>query len=215
VWILSLLGEKMKTLCEIARECNADKLTKHNYTPIYTSYFEHLRDTEITLLEIGVSAGNSMRLWEQYFSKARVHGIDIRPACFKVKRERATIHIGSQIDTVFLSEVLKLSGVPDIIIDDGSHKSHDQITSLMFLFPELKPGGWYVIEDVYTSYNPYFVEQGYQGKSAMSWFLDEVDNIQRTVIEADRTMRTDRTRLKGVKSISFYRHIVFIQKGLV
>lgn len=40
----------------------------------------------------------------------------------------------------------------DIIIDDGGHTMNQQITSFKILFPALKSGGIYVIEDLHTSY---------------------------------------------------------------
>src|SRR5690606_97110 len=41
-------------------------------------------------------------------------------------------------------------GMPDldIIIDDASHASHHQQNGFLELFPKLKPGGLYVIEDL-------------------------------------------------------------------
>ena len=42
----------------------------------------------------------------------------------------------------------------DIIIDDGSHKMNHQQISFDVLFPHLKSGGIYVIEDLHTSVKP-------------------------------------------------------------
>ena len=54
---------------------------------------------------------------------------------------------GDQSDKLFLSKVIKQIGRPSIIIDDGSHKSDDITTSFKYLFPKLKNGGLYVVED--------------------------------------------------------------------
>jgi hypothetical protein len=40
----------------------------------------------------------------------------------------------------------------DIIIDDGSHLPEHQLVSFTALFPFVRPGGVYVIEDIETSY---------------------------------------------------------------
>ena len=48
----------------------------------------------------------------------------------------------------------KLPGIDTIewlIIDDGSHVINHQQITLGFLFPMVRPGGWYVIEDLHTS----------------------------------------------------------------
>lgn len=48
------------------------------------------------------------------------------------------------------------SGPFDVIIDDGSHVGEHQWTSFRALIDHVKPGGWYVLEDLSTSYSPLF-----------------------------------------------------------
>jgi hypothetical protein len=43
----------------------------------------------------------------------------------------------------------------DIIVDDGSHYWNHQITSLKYLYPFVKPKGYYIIEDINTSFGSY------------------------------------------------------------
>lgn len=83
-------------LTEIANETGTDKGTVHKdghaYTLVYEPLFEQLRDRPINLLEIGLSIGGpelgqpasrkvtdapSIRMWHEYFPKARIFGIDI------------------------------------------------------------------------------------------------------------------------------------------
>lgn len=45
-----------------------------------------------------------------------------------------------------------------MIIDDGSHYWNHQITSLQYLYPFLKPTGFYVIEDIDTSFGSYVAD---------------------------------------------------------
>jgi len=40
----------------------------------------------------------------------------------------------------------------DLIIDDGGHTMDQQITSLKHLWKAVKPGGYYILEDLQTSY---------------------------------------------------------------
>jgi hypothetical protein len=63
-------------------------------------------------------------------------------------------------DESFLGKVLEETGPLDIIIDDGSHINRDVLTSFHYLFPGLRTGGFYVIEDLQTAYWP-----GYGGSS--------------------------------------------------
>ena len=52
-----------------------------------------------------------------------------------------------------LNEIVKEIGdSPDIIIDDASHAHSHQIMALIKLFPLLKDGGIYILEDLGTSF---------------------------------------------------------------
>lgn len=63
---------------------------------------------------------------------------------------------GDQSDPDSLNRVLAEIGRPDIVIDDGSHVSRHVLTRFRAVFPHLRPGGKYVIEDLQTSYWPSF-----------------------------------------------------------
>jgi hypothetical protein len=127
----------------------------------YGAAYEHLlsprRNSVGKLLEIGVLGGGSLRVWEEYFPYAEIHGVDIRPECAQFARSRVQIHIGSQDDLQFLESIC-VYGPFDVIIDDGSHQSTHQQSTLHALWPYLSPGGIYLIEDVmtgsYASYCP-------------------------------------------------------------
>ena len=63
------------------------------------------------------------------------------------------MRIGSQADPNFLAEVNGEFGPFDIILDDGSHKTHHQILSFGALFRDaLTEGGCYMVEDMHTNY---------------------------------------------------------------
>jgi hypothetical protein len=55
-------------------------------------------------------------------------------------------------------------GPPDIILDDGSLIAAHQTASFRTLFPLLKDGGLYIIEDLHTSYWDGCFEGGYKRK---------------------------------------------------
>lgn len=70
---------------------------------------------------------------------------------------RTTIVEGDQSDTKFLMHLRRrlLRAEPDgfdLIVDDGSHIPSHQLLSLIALWPLLKPGGNFAVEDVETSY---------------------------------------------------------------
>lgn len=67
------------TLTEINNSFDTDKQTdkgKHGYLDIYENYFQSVRYSKFNLLEIGVWSGSSLRLYEEYFPKAIITGID-------------------------------------------------------------------------------------------------------------------------------------------
>lgn len=52
-----------------------------------------------------------------------------------------------------LEEFIAKAGMDfDLIIDDGGHSMVQQITSLQHLWKAVKPGGFYILEDLQTSY---------------------------------------------------------------
>lgn len=143
----------MKTLDQISMDCDTDKGSKfHNYTAIYQKYFEPIRHNKLNILEIGVSRGGSLDLWTKYFGNATVTGIDINKDCVKYESGRAKVRIGNQFDENFLMSVCEELGPFDIIIDDGYHSSDSIIKSFEVLWPSLKFGGIYVIEDIHCVY---------------------------------------------------------------
>jgi len=100
-----------------------------------------------TILEIGVYKGGSMAAFREIFPGAKVYGIELQQ-----KFKSPGVFIGKQQDAAFLSSVIGKIGIPDMVVDDGSHKwSHQRIT-FEYLFPLLKPGSFYFIEDLETSY---------------------------------------------------------------
>ena len=88
------------------------------------------------------------------------------------------MHYGNQEDSEFLKSFVEENVTFDIIIDDGGHSVKQQITSLMHLLPIVRSGGFYAIEDIYTSYLSTF-GGGYRKESTTIEFLKRlVDDIQ-------------------------------------
>ena len=82
-----------------------------------------------------------------------IYGIDIDETCKKYENENCKILIKDLADENSLDELSILN--PDIIIDDASHWWSHQIKALYHLFPSLKRGGIYILEDLGTSFEPY------------------------------------------------------------
>lgn len=128
----------------------------HHYFEVYETYFSRYRDRPIRMLEIGVFRGGSLRMWKEYFHPdSIIVGIDVDKSCaaHEIADRNVYVRIGSQADPNFLAEVNGEFGPFDVILDDGSHKTHHQIISFGALFRNaLKDGGCYMVEDVHTNY---------------------------------------------------------------
>jgi demethylmacrocin O-methyltransferase len=90
-------------------------------------------------------------MWKKYFPFARIISLDIYDKS-KLQENRIKIYQGSQVDPIILDKITDENGQLDIVIDDGSHQNQHVIETFKLLFPKLKNGGIYVIEDLLTSY---------------------------------------------------------------
>jgi hypothetical protein len=148
-------GGKM-TLDEIGIRFETDKSSKHhNYLQFYEQFFSGRRNDEIKFLEIGIFQGASLKTWQEYFPNARIVGVDIRPETRKFASERTVIEIVDQSNIDQLVRLGVKHGPFDIVVEDGSHRWEHQITSLRTLFPFVREGGLYIIEDLQTNFGQF------------------------------------------------------------
>jgi hypothetical protein len=71
----------------------------------------------------------------------------------------------------------------DMILDDGSHMNEHVIYSFEHLFQSVKSGGVYAIEDVSTSYWPWYGGGLKDPKSMMEYFKNLTDDVNFRGIE--------------------------------
>ena len=124
---------------------NCDKGYVHGYDRYYDEIFEDYIPN--SLLEIGISSGNSLAAWRLMFPKCDIWGIDITAKYFFKKNinfANANIVIA---DSTKLETVQKLKSNYDVIIDDGSHYYKDTMRN--FKNFHNKFNNYYIIEDYY------------------------------------------------------------------
>jgi hypothetical protein len=104
----------------------------------------------------------------------------------------------------------------DFIIDDGSHVNSHQIESFRILWPFLKDGGTYIVEDVQTSYWPYFgggplTSSAYE-ESCMSFFKRLADsvNMAEFLMPLPGSLQLERS----IGSIAFHHNLIVIKKDM-
>jgi hypothetical protein len=136
------------SLQELGIKYHTDKATLHGYLPIYEQYLKPIRKKILNVLEIGVAGGCSLRMWKEFFPCATIHGLDIMKKCQAQSQSNICVHIGNSTDPQTVETIFPQNNAFEIIIDDGSHHPIHQIFSLCLLWPKLKTGGFYFIEDI-------------------------------------------------------------------
>lgn len=188
----------LKTLDELLIEYGSDKATEHTrtyakphgYSVVMEKYFAPLRDKCISFLEIGVGGGESIRAWLDYFSKAEIVGIDFvkDTNVFNVPGKpyaRYTFSHGDQVDrTGWKCFVANHGSGWDVVLDDGGHFNDQIIITFEEMWPHVKSGGLYLIEDLGVGSTPgtVFVKPGFPNH--MDWIRDrmvELNNGQNDI----------------------------------
>tara|TARA_R110000824_G_scaffold66016_7_gene171559 strand:+ start:125 stop:868 length:744 start_codon:yes stop_codon:yes gene_type:complete len=169
-----------ETACELTNvgmKHHSDKATWHKYTHVYSKLLEYLgytRSSEFTLLELGFSRGSSHLMWREYFPNATIVGIDIHPWQWYQQREKSLgpipehleelintdfdkllnekfqLFVGDQKDISLLRHICNIFNTFDVIVDDASHKNVETKISFDYLFPYLRNGSAYIIEDLHS-----------------------------------------------------------------
>jgi hypothetical protein len=181
-----------------------------HYFEIYDRHFNHLRNKEVNILEIGAAHGGSIEMWNDYFKgKARIFSVDINPECKKFENEYTKVFIGSQEDKSFLKNLHDILPPLDILIDDGGHTMKQQITTFECLFDKVKEDGVYLCEDLHTSYYKYFGGGYKKSRSFIEYTKNFIDKIH-AWHKVKKLPIDDFT--KSVHSIHYYDSIIVIEK---
>ncbi len=127
-----------------------DKQSNHNYGDAYEAMFpEHPcrvgRDDVKLMMEVGVADGSCLRAWREVFPNATVVGMDIQHSD-KAHGDRIEFHLGDQ-RSMADCERAAAGRQFDMIVDDATHLLTDTVLTLFWLWPYVKPGGLYVIEE--------------------------------------------------------------------
>jgi len=157
--------KERKKMSKLASECGTDK-EQHGYTKVYHDIMIENKYNNIDILEIGIYFGNSLKLWNRFFTNGKVYAIDnggvfhinynsnkyesVIGSFTHMENDSVKCHLASQKNKIEIDKSFSYFNCKmfDYIIDDGSHFQEDQQMSLGLLFPHVKSGGYYIIEDV-------------------------------------------------------------------
>jgi hypothetical protein len=209
------------------RRCVCDKW--EHYFEIYDRTFGHLYGRPITYLEIGVYKGGSLEIARSLFGpESTILGLDIDETCraFAGQGLANEIFIGSQEDPAVLDRILAAHPGIDLVIDDGSHLQRHMIGTFTALFPRLRDGAIYVIEDVATVHSPHHQDTA-AGLDVMDYFrglagrlnvqfmrFEDIENRFMRPREHRPQRRQPRDLASRIKSITFHESVIVVEKGV-
>lgn len=151
----------MKTIAEIFRSYGVlddrgrhingtDKETNHRYGSHYerilmNNPYSSLRHNTKLMMEVGIADGSSLLAWRDVFPTAICVGMDIYPSD-KAHGDRIEFHLGDQR---VKEDCERAAGGRqfDFICEDASHQLQDTLLTLLYLWPFVRPGGLYVVEE--------------------------------------------------------------------
>lgn len=138
--------------------------SEHQYQTMYGLLLMPMRNASRApkLFEIGIGCHSHGRgkpwgrpVWLDLLPQAEVWMADHRQQCAEFGRQsgllrgiRGTVW-GDQGDPLVVKQwVQQTGGQFDVVVDDGGHTNRQIKTTFDILWPELKPGGYYFIEDL-------------------------------------------------------------------
>ena len=161
-------SKDVEELGQLFTHYGSDKANVHNYYLAYGSLVK--RELPLSILEIGLGTNNtnfrsnmgkdgkpgaSLRAFRDWAPQARVYGADIDKGILFTE-ERIQTYFVDQLRPETLTELvtqLPKQGF-DLIIDDGLHLPVANLNTLEFSLKLLKPGGFFVVEDILEQYLP-------------------------------------------------------------
>ena len=165
-------NNQITELCKLGYKYGTDKCPqiKHSYTPFYYKLLKDKRQSVRKVLEIGIGKtrrnlhrpekiyengvkrflhrGASLYMWRDFFPNAQIYGADITPETMFAE-ERIKTYLCDERKKEDLVRLIHQTGSDiDVVVDDASHHTDDQIFTAQTLLPLLDENVTYIIEDV-------------------------------------------------------------------
>ena len=143
------------TLEELAYRYGTDKSKDdHKYVDFYMLLFDPIRFKVRNMTEVGIASGQSLQMWIDYFSEARIWGIDKKydKIVFKwlsrnPQGPRVELRVADCYNEGRVARLNLANESMDVIIDDAAHDRRKNLAMLIIFWRFLRPGGYYIIED--------------------------------------------------------------------
>jgi hypothetical protein len=139
-------------------------------------------------------------MWNDYFPRATIVGLDGRSSTPCIARDFLYVH-GRQEDPAALDQAIELlGGSATVIIDDCSHQRAPTEFALRHLWPFLEPGGLYFIEDIHVSWRKKWAPTNPHG------------GLAGLVLECAKTMHEAPEALPGLRAIDLRWRVAVLHK---
>ena len=142
------------SLTAIADHTRTDKNTSHSYLDLYQKLLIGKKETAQNVLEVGISFGGSIKLWNDFFTNATIYGLDImdiNDIWEEIKNnDRIILHTSTDaydnnfVTTNFLEKNIRI----DFILDDGPHTLETMIQFIKLYLQLITEDGILIIEDI-------------------------------------------------------------------
>ena len=175
-----LFDETVPTpLCEIMGRNQSDKghslinRSWHNYTTVYYSLFNRLKDKPLRIFELGLGTNNtdvpsnmgpggrpgaSLYGWAEFFPSAAIFGADIDSRIL-FTAPRIKTYFCDQTNPAIITDMWNKPDLKenfDIIIEDGLHTYAANVCFFENSIHKLNANGYYIIEDISKDDLPLF-----------------------------------------------------------
>ena len=150
-------------LCHLGKEFDSDKSplnlkssSRHSYTGVYNLLFSSLKNSQINIAEFGILGNASIKMWKNFFKDVKIFAFDNDLNLINKAKseniENAHYFMTDVSDKTKLLETLnQINQKFDIVIDDSNHIFESQMNIIEICESFVKPNGYLIIEDIYTS----------------------------------------------------------------
>ena len=155
-------GTKIYREAALSLKPVTDKVTSHTYEIMYGKILlpYYFLNPKMKMLEIGLGCdmgygpGASVALFQKLFRDAELWEAEYDAACVEKHKGSGKLDgiktlVGDQGNDIILDGWIEKSGGNfDVVIDDGGHQNCQIWHSFQKLWPTIRPGGLYFIEDM-------------------------------------------------------------------
>jgi len=124
------------------------------------------------------------------------------------------IVIGDQVDPDFLRVLAEHLGTVDILIEDGGHRMDQQLNTFREMWPIVRDGGVYLVEDLHTSYWAEFGGGYRKPGTFIEYAKTLVDSLNAWHSRDEHSFTVD-DHTRTVRGMHFYDSIIVFDKAAV